>query len=91
VGGDFDGRWTVKNTGTRTWASSEMDFRYLSGTKTYTNNELYDLPKDVAPGDSIEIIVDMLAPNASGSYTTTWSINIGSRSICALPLYLVVK
>jgi hypothetical protein len=90
-GADFDGRWTVKNTGTKTWASAEMDYRYSSGTKTYAHESLYDLPKDVAPGDSIDIVVDMLAPTAVGSYSSTWSISMGGRSICALSLYITVK
>jgi hypothetical protein len=88
---DFDGRWTVKNTGTKAWAASEMDYRYVSGTKTYAHADLYDLPKDVAPGESIQIIVDMITPNAVGNFVTTWGINQGSRTICALPLYLTVK
>jgi hypothetical protein len=90
-GADFDGRWTAKNTGTKAWASSEMDFRYISGTKMQAHNDLYDLPKDVAPGESIEIIVDMIAPTAVGNYSTSWGINLGSRTVCALPLYITVK
>jgi hypothetical protein len=90
-GADFDGRWTIKNTGTNSWAASEMDYRYLSGQKMHVGNDTYDLPGNVAAGASIEVIVDMKAPTAVGNYSTTWSISIGSTSICALPMNINVK
>jgi hypothetical protein len=90
-GADFDARWTVKNTGSKTWSSGEIDYRFISGQAMHTGASVYDLPKNVAAGESIELIVDMLAPGSAGAYATTWSINMGATSICPLPVHIVVK
>ena len=90
-GADFDARWTVKNTGNKTWATSEIDYRFLSGEATYAAQSGYDIPKNVAPGESVEIIVDMLAPTTVGNHSTTWSLSYGSSAFCTLPLRFNVK
>lgn len=88
---DFDGRWTVKNTGKKSWLTSEIDYRYHSGEKMYVGGDVFDLKKDVAPGESIEIIVDMLSPTNAGSYNTAWSLTTGNSVFCVLPLSITVK
>lgn len=88
---DFDAVWTVKNTGTKTWDMSSVDYKYVSGTKLHKYNDRYDMKATVKPGESVEIRVDMLAPTTSGSYTTTWAIVEGSNTLCSLPLTITVK
>jgi hypothetical protein len=88
---DFDGRWTVKNIGKNTWKMSDTDYRYSSGEKMHVGAEVFDFSKDITPGESIDLIIDMLAPSTAGTYTTTWSINLSKTSICALPITVVVK
>lgn len=88
---DFDGRWTVKNTGTQTWLASDVDYRYVSGEKMQKKNDVYDLPKDVKPGESVDIIVDMLAPDVTGTFKTAWGLARSDRVFCNLNITIVVK
>ena len=87
---DFDASWTVKNTGSETWDASNFDFRYISGTSMYKHNAVYDFPSSVAPGESITITVDMVAPSSAAYYETFWGINYSSTTICSLPLRIDV-
>ena len=81
---DFDGRWTVKNTGTQDWVSSDVDYRYLSGQKMHVGNDVFDFKSNLKSGDSIDIIVDMLAPDSTGTFTATWGVVRNSQTLCQL-------
>lgn len=87
---DFDTRWRVKNTGTRTWDENGTDYLYKSGDKIH-KQAAYDFPKTVAPGKSVDLIVDMRAPTDPGSYTTRWEIRIGSNRFCTMRLTIEVQ
>jgi hypothetical protein len=89
-GADFDAHWTVQNSGNSTWLDSMVDFRYLSGTPLHKYDALYDLPENVAPGERIELIVDMIAPSSPGQYRTSWGITFGGNTYCELPLLINV-
>lgn len=89
-GSDFDGRWVVKNTGSETWTTSDVDIRYVSGEKFQTNVDALDLSSNVAKNDSFTIIVDMLAPNNTGRYSATWAVYDGGQTICVLPITIDV-
>jgi hypothetical protein len=88
---DFDAVWTVKNTGSVTWDMSSVDYGYLSGTKMYKHNSRYDMTQSVKPGESVKITVDMLAPNQSGLYTTSWALLQSGTNLCTLSLDVRVK
>lgn len=88
---DFDAVWEVKNTSDKNWEASSVDFKYVSGQKTYKYNAVYDLPETVKPGEKITIRVDMLAPDQAGVYTTNWALVNGSTTLCNLPLTITVK
>ena len=90
-GADFDARWTVKNIGANKWLTSQVDYKYSSGTKLQKFNDIYDLPSDVASGESLEIIVDMKAPTAVGIYTDVWTIVQSGQVLCNLPIQITVK
>lgn len=88
---DFDGVWKIKNTSNQTWDLSAVDYKYVSGAKIYKYNSAYDLPQSVKPGESITIVVDMLAPSQAGQYTTNWALVSGSTTLCNLPLTITVR
>lgn len=88
---DFDAKWTVKNTGNYTWASSDVDIIYVSGTKMQKKADSFDLAKDVAPGDSIDITIDMTAPASTGTYSESWALSRGGTTLCSLPVVISVK
>ncbi len=84
---DFDAVWTLKNTGQTTWDKNSIDYRYRSGEKIYKRAAAYDLPKSVKPGETIKIVVDMVAPAKAGTYKTEWILG----NLCSLPLTITVK
>ncbi len=90
-GSDFDGQWVVKNTGTETWIHTEVDIKYISGTKMQKAGEdILDMKNDVAHDASYTVIVDMVAPSTAGTYTATWALQMGSTRVCTMPLTVVV-
>jgi len=88
---EFDARWTIKNTGNTTWDMNSVDYKFLSGTEMHKRDNRFDLPNTVKPGQSITLIVDMVAPKYSGYYSTTWGIVSGNTTLCSLPAQIYVK
>ena len=88
---DFDAVWTVKNTSKSNWELSEVDYKYVSGTKLQKYNSLYDITATVKPGEIIKIVVDMTAPATNGTYAANWALVKGSTTLCTLPLTVTVK
>ena len=89
-GEDFDASWTVTNTGSEDWDASQIDYRYVSGTETYKYNSVYDFSSSVESGDSITIVVDMVAPSSEASYESYWGVFYSSTNLCSLPLRITV-
>ncbi len=88
---DFDAVWTIKNTSNRTWDGNSVDYKYISGSKLQKYNLRYDLHQNVKPGDTVKVVVDMVAPSTAGFYTVNWALVEGSTTLCNLPLNLRVK
>lgn len=89
-GADFDVVWTVKNVGTTFWNNDEADYRYQSGDK-FHQIEVYDISKRVNPGESVDLLADMKAPDKEGKYKTVWVLRQGSNVLCTLSLEINVK
>jgi len=87
---DFKASWKIKNIGKKDWDGNSVDYAYLSGDKIH-KVELYDLIKTVKRGDFRELVVDMLAPKAPGTYRTHWGLVAGAEYFCPLSLTIVVK
>ncbi len=81
-GTDFDGRWEVTNEGTETWADTQVQMRFIGGTKLQTKRDFIDLDHDVEPGDSISFLLDMRAPSEVGTYYATWGLMDDDITIC---------
>ncbi len=89
--GDIDAKWTVKNTGAMTWGATDVDVKFVSGQKMNKYDDTFDLGKNVAKGDSIDILVDMLAPALPGTYRTTWGLTYAGSTFCTFSINIVVK
>lgn len=87
---DFDGKWTVKNSGVKPWSAGNTDIKYVEGTKLHTGGDLLDLGSDVAPNGTYSIVIDMKAPSSDGTYSTTWGIYLEDGSVCSLTLKINV-
>lgn len=71
-GSPFTKTWRLKNTGTCTWSTSYAVV-FISGEKLGAPDAI-SLPASVAPGQSIDISVNMTAPNADGRYRGNWKL-----------------
>ena len=87
---NFDMVWTVQNTGSKTWQADDVDFAYVSGRKMH-DQEIYDLPKNVPTGESVNMTVDMIAPKVAGDWKTVWSLQAGGDDFCHVDLTIVVN
>lgn len=68
---EFDIRWTIVNTGTKSWPAG-MDVKYYSGPQMSTTT-FVELPA-MAPGDTYEVILDAFAPQKRGFHVMTWTV-----------------
>ena len=70
-GQKFDIKWTILNTGTRTWPAG-YDLKYYSGPKM-TNAGTVQLPQ-MKPNDQYSVVFDAVAPDETGLQVMTWVI-----------------
>ncbi len=71
-GQNFPMTWTVKNMGTTTWNTNYQLRYYLSEAVLRFGAADIKFPKEVKPGESVDLIVNMKAPSSAGDYTTIW-------------------
>ena len=65
--------WRLKNIGLTAW-TADYRLRFYSGELFGADRE-YLLGRDVAPGDSIDISIQMQAPARPGDYRTDWVLS----------------
>lgn len=86
TGDEFDMVWTVKNIGLKNWEVGTLDLKYDSGEKMQTHGDIFDVNILVETGKEINLIVDMVMPSTTGSYTATWKLLINGSTLCTLPV-----
>jgi hypothetical protein len=89
-GTPFSTRWQVVNIGTRVWDENSADYRYAGGAKL-SKTDVYDFDRSVPTGGAIDFVVEMKAPNDSGTFSTTWQIASGKEKFCPMKLTIVVN
>ena len=94
-GADFDLVLTLKNTGDSTW-NSNFYVKFVSGVSGETHADsavtLVYVPGSVAPGKTVDLVIDMIAPQASGYYQSNWTfINNDGTSILAITYVFYVN
>ena len=68
---EFDIKWTIVNTGTKSWPAGK-DVKYFSGPQMSATT-LVELPA-MAPGDTYVINLDAIAPQKKGFHVMTWVV-----------------
>ncbi len=68
----FTKTWRVKNVGTCTWSTSYSAV-YVSGEKMGAPASV-NLPNNVAPGQTVDITVQLTAPSSAGTYRGYWQL-----------------
>ncbi len=89
-GDDFDIKWTIINTGTKTWEPG-YDVKYFSGPNMagYT---LVEIPVEMKPGAQYQIVLDGTAPADKGFQVMTWTVSgSGTAQLCYPYVAIIVK
>lgn len=91
----FTKTWRLKNSGTCTWTTGYaaiFDRENLMGAQSVVT-----FPKTVAPGETVDISVQMTAPNTPGKYTGYWMLRnekgteFGLGSSADKPFYVEIE
>jgi hypothetical protein len=90
AGKPFNAHWIVQNDGTELWDSANMDYSYASGLKMYVGDKVRDLGASIASGETLDIVIEMKAPKAPGSYTTVWELHSGQEHFCPMTIKINV-
>jgi hypothetical protein len=75
-GNSFTKTWRIKNTGTCTWTTA-YDIIFVSGERLGGKNAVA-LPATVGPGRSVDISIQLTAPNREGRYRGYWKLRNAS-------------
>ncbi len=75
----FSKAWRIQNTGTCTWTTAYM-FVFASGEKMNAPDET-PLPREVAPGETIDIQIMMRSPDVENTYIGDWMLRDPSGAL----------
>jgi hypothetical protein len=81
AGDDFSKTWRLKNAGDCSWTTSYA-LVFLSGTQMEGPN-VQALTGTVNSGQTVDLTVDLTAPDANGTYTGHWGLRNGAGVIFA--------
>ena len=79
LGSTFTKTWRIKNVGTCTW-STAYSIVFVSGERFGAPNAI-SMPGSVAPGQTIDISINLTAPNNSGRYRGDWKLRNASGAL----------
>ncbi len=71
-GQTFSKTWRLRNSGTCTWSSSYA-IVYFSGERMGAPDSA-PLTGSVAPGQTVDVTVDMVAPTTAGTFQSNWKL-----------------
>jgi hypothetical protein len=72
AGSAFTKAWRLQNSGSCKWDTG-FDIVFSKGNQLGANT-VYDLPYEVAPGQTIDISINMVAPSVNGKYSSEWML-----------------
>ena len=72
AGESFTKEWQLRNNGTCPW-STEYSVAFVGGDQM-SANESIALDQVVAPGQDLEVSIDMIAPEQPGTYRGNWQL-----------------
>jgi hypothetical protein len=87
-GAAFRKTWKLQNAGTTTWTTS-YTFGFISGEQMGTITSV-PLTQSVAPGQQVDVSVDLVAPSTSGSYQGYWKMKNASGQLFNDSVYVLI-
>jgi hypothetical protein len=94
-GESFVNTWRLKNTGTSTWTPA-YSVVFVSGNQM-GGPASAPLPNNVPPGQTVDISINLVAPNDSGSYFSYWTLRNPSQNTFGVgpgsdqPFYVLIN
>lgn len=80
--------WKLQNAGTTTWTTS-YSLAYISGEQMGSVTSV-PIAQSVAPGQQIDISVDLVAPTATGTYQGYWKMKNASGQLFNDSVYVQI-
>ncbi|MCX6057214.1 MAG: NBR1-Ig-like domain-containing protein [Chloroflexi bacterium] len=78
---EFVKTWKIRNTGICTWGEGyQLIFSYSNPPNLKMNGQPVPLPSLIAPGEEIDVSVNLKAPTTPGEYTAYWQM-VNSKGI----------
>jgi hypothetical protein len=77
LGGAFTKIWRLQNTGTCTWTTSYA-LVYVTGER-FSAPAAVAMPTSVGPGQTVDLAVNLTAPNQNGSFRGFWKLRNSSN------------
>jgi len=71
--------WRIQNAGSCAWSSGYQ--LIFAGGDAMGLNYGVNIPKAVAPGETVDISIDLTAPNAYGTYQSLWKLRSPAGNI----------
>ncbi len=93
VGKAFTKTWKLKNVGSCTWTSG-YQVVFDSGDQMGGPSSQQLTNGTVAPGQTLEVSINLVAPNSTGTYKGNWKLKDSSGAIFALstgPFWVQIK
>ncbi|MBN2149315.1 MAG: hypothetical protein JW726_18145 [Anaerolineales bacterium] len=87
-GASFEKTWRLKNGGTSTW-TTDYKLTFISGDQMGTLTSV-SLPNAVAPGETVDISVDLVAPTAAGRYRGYWKMANSTGQLFESSIYVEI-
>jgi hypothetical protein len=86
-GATFWKTWRVKNDGSCSW-NSTYKFVFMNGD-LMGGAYVYNFPGVAAPGQAVDIPIELFAPAAEGTYTGNWMIQAPDKTLFGVGQYSV--
>lgn len=93
-GSNFTKTWRIRNNGNTTW-NSNYKLVYYSGSQM-SAPQYVSLPYSVAPGQTVDITVPMVAPAGNGTYKGNWMFQADNGQLfgvgynCYTPIWVQI-
>lgn len=84
----FTKTWRFQNIGSSTW-TTQYKLVYLDGVTGANNTLSINLPKEVKPGEQIDLSVNFTAPANYGTYNSWWRLYTATGALFGEPCSLV--
>jgi len=93
-GDEFTKTWELSNDGTCTW-TEYYKLVFYSGDQMSGDDSLYFTDEDIAPGETVEVSVDLVAPDDEDTYVGYWILENSSGATfglgtSGLPFYVEI-